>query len=87
VEWRSENSFEDDDDPDYVYAEDEDNTDYDNIEWDETLGEDDASIDMVNMTEQDTIIIGNGTIGKDYFMMENEVDNIIVKEFKDNHSS
>jgi Reverse transcriptase (RNA-dependent DNA polymerase)/Zinc knuckle len=81
MEWRPEDPLDDDDDPDYVYTEDVDDTDYDDIEWDETLADiDTISTDIPTELDSDTVHTNHSVV-------ENLVDNIIVEENEDDMSS
>jgi hypothetical protein len=54
VEWRPDNPFDDDDDPDYVYTPEVDDDDDDSYDWDDFTS-DDLTVYTENLSENDTV--------------------------------
>jgi hypothetical protein len=80
AEWWPENPLEDDVDQDYVYNENEDESDYGDIDWDETLDEDNDSTNPDDAPEQGTVAMENNGVDKDSFQMNIMVDDLVIEE-------
>jgi hypothetical protein len=89
VEWRPENPFEDDYDPDYMYNEEADDDYIDDLEWDEPLSDEDTiasdhplDIDTINNPDiEDVNTTYDGT--EDTSLFFNDVEsNVMLEETK-----